>query len=152
MKKYVISMIIVGVIVFTTGCEKTQTLNCTRTETDDDGYKTTETIVVTSKKGKVSKVEQTNIEEMDADMIETTLSFGNTFSSKFNEIEGMNVSYSKESDNSIKTTMSVDFAKLDMDKLKEAFGSALTDESFYSSKDMSLEEFKKENLEGYTCN
>ena len=48
--------------------------------------------------------------------------------------------------------MSVDFSKLYMDKLKEAFGSDLTDESFYSAKDKTVEEFKNENLEGYTCN
>lgn len=152
MKKYVILMCAIGVMLFTTGCEKTSTLNCTKTETDDDGYKTTETIVVTSKNDKVSKVEQTSIQEMDADLVDTTISFGETFSSAFNDIDGMDMTYSKESDNSIKTTMSVDFAKLDMEKLKEAFGSDLTDDSFYSSKDMTLEEFKKENLDGYTCN
>lgn len=152
MKKYVILMCAVGVMLFTTGCEKTNTLNCTKTETDDDGYKTTETIVVTTKKDKVSKIEQTGITEMDADKIETALSFGKSFSSAFNEIEGMSITYSKESDNSIKATTSIDFAKLDMDKLKEAFGDDLTDDEFYSAKDMSLEEFKTKNLEGYTCN
>ena len=139
-------------MLFTTGCEKTNTLNCTKTETDDDGYKTTETIVVTSKNDKVSKVEQTSIQEMEADLVDSTISFGETFSSAFNEIDGMDMKYSKESETSIKLTMSVDFAKLDMDKLKEAFGNDLTDDSFYSSKDMTVEEFKKENLEGYTCN
>lgn len=139
-------------MLFTTGCEKTNTLNCTKTETDDDGYKTTETIVVTSKNDKVSKVEQTSIQEMEANLVDSTISFGETFSSAFNEIDGMDMKYSKESETSIKLTMSVDFAKLDMDKLKEAFGSDLTDDSFYSSKDMTVEEFKKENLEGYTCN
>ena len=84
--------------------------------------------------------------------IPPTISFGETFSSAFNEIDGMDMKYSKESETSIKLTMSVDFAKLDMDKLKEAFGSDLTDESFYSAKDKTVEEFKNENLEGYTCN
>lgn len=152
MKKYVILMCAIGVMLFTTGCEKTKTLNCTKTETDDEGYKTTETIVVTSKNDKVSKVEQTSIQEMEADLVDSTISFGETFSSAFNEIDGMDMKYSKESETSIKLTMNVDFAKLDMDKLKEAFGSDLTDESFYSAKDMTVEEFKKENLEGYTCN
>ncbi len=145
-------MFAIGVMLFTTGCEKTKTLNCTKTETDDEGYKTTETIIVTSKNDKVSKVEQTSIQEMAADLVDSTISFGETFSSAFNEIDGMDMKYSKESETSIKLTMSVDFAKLDMDKLKEAFGSDLTDESFYSAKDKTVEEFKNENLEGYTCN
>lgn len=145
-------MFAIGVMLFTTGCEKTKTLNCTKTETDDEGYKTTETIIVTSKNDKVSKVEQTSIQEMEADLVDSTISFGETFSSAFNEIDGMDMKYSKESETSIKLTMSVDFAKLDMDKLKEAFGSDLTDESFYSAKDKTVEEFKNENLEGYTCN
>ena len=152
MKKYVILMCAIGVMLFTTGCEKTNTLNCTKTETDEEGYKTTETMVVTAINDKVSKVEQTSIQEMEKDLVDSTISFGQTFSSTFNEIDGINMTYSKESETSIKMAISVDFAKLDMDKLKDVFGSDVTDDSFYSSKNISLEEFKNENLEGYTCN
>lgn len=152
MKKNVILMFVIGVMLFTTGCEKTNTLNCTKTETDEEGYKITETMVVTAKNDKISKVEQTSIQEMEKDLVDSTISLGQTFSSTFNEIDGMNMTYSKESETSIKMAISVDFSKLDVNKLKEKFGSDLTDESFYSAKDMTVEEFKNENLEGYTCN
>lgn len=152
MKKNVILMFVIGVMLFTTGCEKTNTLNCTKTETDEEGYKITETMVVTAKNDKISKVEQTSIQEMEKDLVDSTISLGQTFSSTFNEIDGMNMTYSKESETSIKMTISVDFSKLDVNKLKEKFGSDFTDDSFYSSNNKSLEEFKNENLEGYTCN
>ena len=47
--------------------------------------------------------------------------------------------------------MTVDYNELDIDALKETFGDDFDEESFYSSKDITIDEFKEKNLTDYTC-
>lgn len=106
---------------------------------------------ITYKNNKVTKVENINISEMDKDMLEMSYSFGVIFANLFNEIEGMDVKYTKESDTNLKYVMTVDYTKLNIDSLKESLGENFDDDSFYSSTNISLDEFKENNLKDYSC-
>lgn len=158
MKKHLLFFLILTLAI--TSCSKPsnfqnpkeEILTCAKTETDEDGYNTTDTMVIISKNGKVTKATETTISEMDKNMIDITLSFGEEFTKEFNEIVGMDATYSKESDNSIKYVITIDYTKLDVKKLKENFKNDFNENSFYSAKDKTIEEFKKENLSDYVCN
>lgn len=133
-----------------TGCGSEKTLTCTK-ETVIDDLKTTEEIKVSYKQDKILKISQTTIEEMDPDVIDTTIDFGESFASAFNDIDGFTIKYSKENNNAVKYEMTMDYRKMDMAKLKEKFGDDWNDEEFTKAKDMNIEEFKNEQLAGYTC-
>ena len=128
-------------------------ITCTKESKDEDGYKTTETMLITTKSDKVKKVTSSSVMEMDPDYIDFTISFGQAFAETFNKIEGMEMSYVKEGTNSVKMTLSVDYDKLDPTQIKDTLGELYDedDSSLYDSKDLSFEEFKKQSLEGYTC-
>jgi hypothetical protein len=150
MKKIVIVSVLILVLLIT-GCEgKTKTLTCTK-ESVEDNLKTSEEMLVSYKNNKVFKITQTTIEEMDPDLIDTTISFGENFASTLNQVDGFEVNYSKESNNSVKYQITMDYSKMDMNKLKELFGDDWNEEDYIKAKDQDIEEFKKERLEGYSC-
>ena len=150
MKKIVIVSVLILVLLIT-GCEgKTKTLTCTK-ESVEDNLKTSEEMLVSYKNNKVFKITQTTIEEMDPDLIDTTISFGENFASTLNQVDGFEVNYSKENNNSVKYQITMDYSKMDMNKLKELFGDDWNEEDYIKAKDQDIEEFKKERLEGYSC-
>ncbi len=160
MKKSLL-VLLIGVMLLTTGCGSTEkeseslnnsgTLTCTKSETNEDGYNVKDTMVVTYSNKKVTKVEETSIEEMDSDTVDTTVSLGQLFAKKFSEIDGFSVSYEKENDTSVKYSITVDYTTLDITQLKETFGDNFDEDSFYSNTDITIDEFKSNNLDGYTC-
>ncbi|MCI8467005.1 MAG: hypothetical protein HFI08_02285 [Bacilli bacterium] len=150
MKKIAIVSVLILVLLIT-GCEgKIKTLTCTK-ESVEDNLKTSEEMLVSYKNNKVFKITQTTIEEMDPDLIDTTISFGENFASTLNQVDGFEVNYSKESNNSVKYQITMDYSKMDMNKLKELFGDDWNEEDYIKAKDQDIEEFKKERLEGYSC-
>lgn len=165
MKKCVMGIVGLLILLSVTGCgnfgtfnsdkvetkdENSGTLKCTKVETED-GKNIDDTMVVTYKDNKVTKVENTNVTEMDASMVDLTVSFGTAFASKLNELNGFNVNYSKIDDTKVKYVITVNFEELDVEQLKSTFGEDFDEESFYSSKDVSLDNFKENNLSDYTC-
>lgn len=154
MKKYVISIVILLVCMISFGCgkkEEMKQLECFKTETSEEGYKTDTSMLISSKNGKVVKVEANTTSEVDPDTIDLSLSFGNSFATTLNEINGIEVSYEKKKENELMYHMIVDFENLDLESLKSKMGESLEEDSFYFNKDISLEEFQKENLSGFTC-
>lgn len=154
MKKIIKIMAITSLLMFITGCESktsTQTLTCTKTSTDEDGYKTTDTIEVTAKEDKVIKVIDTNVSEVDPNYLDFTFNLSSGLSETINKLDGMNIVYTKEDKNKIKFVMTVDFAKLNTESIKDAFGDLYDENNFYSEKDITLEKFKENNLKDYTC-
>lgn len=128
------------------------TLTCTKTYTED-GNQINDTMVVTYKNNKVTNVENTNITEYtDISMVDMTVSFGQLFATSLNEVDGFNVSYSKESDSKVKYIMNVNYDELNIDSLKEKFGDEFDEDAFFASKNISLDDFKSKNLNDYTCN
>lgn len=161
MRKSIMSLVMIFVIaLLLTGCGNggsilggnSGTKTCTNTTTDEDGYQTTDTMVITYKNNKVTKVEDTNISETDPDYIDFTLNFGQAFADKLSELKGFDVKYSKEGNNQIKMYMNVDFTKIDINNIKETLGEMYSEEeSFYSKSDITIDDFISNNLEGYTC-
>ena len=129
-----------------------KTMTCTKESTDDEGYKVTDTMKVTYNSSKVLKVETTNISETDPTYIDLALSFGQLFAASFNEIDGIDVSYTKEGDNKLKVTTAVEYGKINLEQIKNVLGDLYSEEdSLYGKKDYTIDDFKAENLEGYTC-
>ncbi len=131
--------------------ENTGMITCTKSETDEDNLKTESTMTVNYKKGIVTKVEETSTQEVDEAMIELTLLVGNGLAEKLNAVDGISSSFSKEGSNKIKSVMSVDYEKLNVEDLKTSLGEMFNEDTFYSSKDLTLEDFKAKNLSGYEC-
>lgn len=128
------------------------TKTCTKTSVDEDGYNTTDTMVVTYKKNKVTLVEDTNVSETDPQYIDFSLNIGKAFAEKLSEVNGFTVEYSKENDNKIKMYMKVDFNKIDVNDVKEKLGDLYSeDEAFYSKQDITIDDFISNNLSDYTC-
>lgn len=135
----------------TTNDNKKSVLSCTKTETDEDGYITTDTMNITYQNNTISKIENINISEMDSDVLEASYSLSSVLATSLNEIDGLEVVYTKESNTSLKYTMTVDYDKLDLETLKETLGDLSDDSTFYSSKEVNLDKFKQNYLQGYTC-
>lgn len=130
-----------------------KTMACTKEEIDEDGYKTNETVVITYNKTKVLKVKSTNITETDPEFIDFTLGFTRIFIEKFNEVEGIDAVYKKVDDNKLQLNMEIDYNRIDleqMEKVLSELGDA-DEKSFYSSKDVTIEQFQEDYLEDYNC-
>lgn len=163
MKNKLLIMTMLFSLILITGCgsnssnsggilDSKKTMTCTKETVDEDGYKTTETMEVTYNSSKVLKVKSTNISETDPSFIEFQLNFGNAFAEKFSEIDGIDASYSKVDDNKIKMTMEVEYGKIKPEQIKSVLGDLYSEEdSFYDKSDYTIENFKAENLNGYTC-
>lgn len=131
--------------------ENTGMITCTKSETDEDNLKTDSTMVVNYKKGIVTKIEETSVQEVDESIIDLTLLVGNGLAEKLNAVDGINSSFSKEGNNQIKSVMSVDYEKVDIEELKSSLGESFDENNYYGSKDLTLEDFKVKNLAGYEC-
>lgn len=151
MKKYLIILLTCGMI-FVTGCGNSSgTLTCTKTEISEDGYSTKTTMVVTYVDKIVNKVEQTSIEEMDADFVGTSIYFSQLLAESLNEVDGYNIIFEKESDTSVKIVTTIDYTELDGEKIKETLGSSYKEDALYSLSNITIEDFKETQLDGYTC-
>ena len=115
--------------------ENTGMITCTKSETDEDNLKTESTMTVNYKKGIVTKVEETSTQEVDEAMIELTLLVGNGLAEKLNAVDGISSSFSKEGSNQIKSVMSVDYEKLNVEDLNTSLGEMFYEDNYYSSKD-----------------
>lgn len=160
--KFLLGVMVLLALVTITGCSDKkennsveEKLTCTKSETDEDGYKTDETVVVTYKDNYVTKVDSTFLMETDPEYLEMTIGFMQVFTEAFNQVEGMNYTVSKEGDSKIKQNITIDYEKLDVDKMKELFSdSEDSEDSFFINPDethVTIDEFKENDLEGYTC-
>ena len=163
MKKTFNLLILFAICIMLVGCGENNSkldsnsnsgkLTCTKTETDENGYKMEDTMIIDYKNNKLTKVQETSIQEMDKDTLDMSLSFGQLFADKLNEIDGFNATYSKESDTKLKTVVIVDYTKFDANKVKEVLGSDIdTDGAFYTNNEVDLDTFKETSLKDYTCN
>ncbi len=132
---------------------KNKTLECTKTEVDEDGYNSFETFLITYNSTKVLKAESISVMEADPEYLDMQISFGQAFAEVFNSINGMSIKYEKVNDSSFKLITEVDYNKLDPNQIKQVLGDMFDEEdsSLYSKNDYTIEDFKKDNLEGYDC-
>ena len=163
MKKALCGFVLV-MILFACGCEKQEnqaenskssqdyvTLVCSKTIEEDD-QKETETYEIVSKDNLIKKVTVTSVSEMDSETIDFTISFSELLTKAFNEVDGIDMTFSKEGDNTLKSVMSIDYEKINMEQAEEKLGDLFDAEEFLSEKDLSVDDFKAQNLEGYECN
>lgn len=134
------------------------TLVCTKSEVDEDGFETKTTLTINHKNNKVIKVKQEDLQILDEESVDFVYGFGSIFATAFSTIEGINAVYEKVDNTSIKSIMEIDYTKLDYDSLRKTIEEmnsegGETDQSILSTtKEINIDEFKKEYLEGYTCN
>lgn len=155
-KKMLLSLMTIFAVVGLTGCSTSsnKVMTCTKTETDEDGYKTEETIKVSYGKDKyVTNIDATAIIEADESYTDMMIGFMQAFGEEFNKIGGINYSISKEGNNKVKQVISVDYKNLDVDKLKEIAGEDGDSTIIVNPNEthVTIDEFKKNELEGYTC-
>ncbi len=137
------------ILLLLSGCSKSGTLNCTRQFTNEDGYEVKDTMIVNYENNIVTKVEHTNITATDPDLLDFTISFGETFSDNLNKVNGFNLKYDKYSEHEVRYVMTIDYKDLDVVALKNEFGEDF-DSDLYSL-NMAIKDFKKKNLSDYTC-
>ena len=127
-----------------------KTMTCKKEEVDDDGFKTTSTMKITYDSKQVYKVKSTVESQIDPEYAEFTESVSKALNEKFDSIDGIDASYSSDGSNS-KMKIDVDYKKVNPDQVNEAFGDLYTDQNMYSKTDYTIEQFKIDNLDGYTC-
>ena len=131
----------------------TKSVVCTNEKVDDSGYKTKDEIVLVYDSSKVLNAKATTIIETEPDLVDFTVAFGQEIANSINVVDGVNVSYEKYSDNSIKSVTTIDYEKVDVSKIKSQLGELYDsdDDALYNGRGMTLEEFKSKNLVGYSC-
>ena len=149
--KKLFSIFAIFVVILVSGCSGTKTLKCSKEMTDDEGYKTTETIEVKYNDKKVLAINQSTLSETDPSYVDLSLGFMSMFTEMFEGVDGIKVEVSKVKDNAIKTSINIDYTKLDIEKLKENFGDAEMEDEMYTSKDITIEDLKEEKLKDYNC-
>lgn len=159
MKKIISLFMALGLIVSLSGCGKketkedkdtTKTLTCTKT-TEEDGMKSDNKVVVTYNDEKILTVEETETSVMDKSLLDMSYNFGTKMAEGFNKVDGMEMTYEKVNDTTLKSVIKMDYTKLKAENMKEALGDGFDEEDFNKSIKMNIDEFKKEELEGYTC-
>ena len=166
MKKNIFLFITILLLVISTGCAKkgssgggilsgNKTMTCTKEETDESGYKTNEKMDIVYNSKKVVKVTSTNTTEMDSMVIDFAISAGTEIAKAFDKVDGISVKYTQENTNTIKYVMEIEFDKLKEEQLQQLindlYGGETDAENLFDKKDVTIEEFRKDNLEGYTC-
>lgn len=141
--------LLVGLAVLATGCGEKK-LTCTKTDTKG-GKEVKATIVVKAKDDKISYMKQTAVNEVDSSSLDTSLKAGELISEQFKEIDGMSMEYKKVDDTHLEMTMEIDYAKIKVEQLREKLGDTFDEEDFLKEKDMTLDQFKEENLDGFEC-
>lgn len=172
MKKILMGYFIAMILLFSTGCgnnnstettskndDRTGTLICTKNETDSDDYSINETITIKYEENIVKNVTSSTIMQTDPEYLDMTLSLSSALSEQFNDIDGMNYKISKKDDSHIETLVEVDYDKIDIDKLNELIssfndGQETNSDSFINNiknKNLTLDDYKSQNLNDYIC-
>jgi uncharacterized lipoprotein YehR (DUF1307 family) len=166
MKKILIVISSILLVLLISGCDNEENTNsvttttttylkspltCTRTITNDEGYKTTESYVITFDKY-ITSITFTSIMSVNSMDVDPFIAMYQDLETKYNSIPGITVNFSKDGDNGIKEVMSVDYTKLDTSKMSDILGQYYDANAFYTMKNMTITDFKKNNLTSYTCN
>ncbi len=130
--------------------EVSESLTCTRTGKDKEGYKTTETYLI--KYGKlITNISFTSLMEVNKIDIDPFISMYQDLINRYNSIPGITSTISKSGDSAIKEVISVDYTKLDYSKIKDNLGQYYNSRAFYNLKNVTIDEFKNSNLNNYSC-
>jgi len=152
--KKVLNIIILLICVITlTGCSQigNKTMTCTRTDIDEDGFKSNKVMKVTYNSKRVIKVNATNTVETTKDNIDEQIKFIEEYSKKFNSIGGLSMKVKKVNDTNYKLIMSIDYSRFNPEKINKDLEGLDTDDNIITDKNYTIDDFKKDQLEGYDC-
>lgn len=158
MKKTIIAICMICLCVLLTGCGnnlslESGTLNCSKTETDEDGYTTTYDLIATYKNNKITKIEETSVMETDPELIDFTFNILNAYGETLDKIDGINAKYTKVENNKIKLILTADYSKINKDSIKEALGDSYDEnDAIFSNFDITVDDFKQsQTSDSYIC-
>ena len=149
--KKLFSILAIFVVILAAGCSNTKTLKCNKETTDDDGYKTTETMNIKYNDQRVLSINQTSISEVDPEYIDLSIGFLSMYKQVFDGVDGVKFEINKIKDNTVKMAIDIDYVKLDVEKIKENFGEEEMDDDMFTSKNITIESLKADKLNGYNC-
>lgn len=145
------SILAIFVVILAAGCSNTKTLKCSKETTDDDGYKTTETMNIKYNDQRVLSINQTSISEVNPEYIDLSIGFLSMYKQAFDGVDGVKFEINKIKDNTVKMAIDIDYVKLDVEKIKENFGEEEMDDDMFTSKNITIESLKADKLNGYNC-
>lgn len=163
MKKKVLGIALLMLIVLVTGCggtkgesdnkksvfNKKQTMTCTQSSSDSDGYSTSNTVVVTYDSKKVYKAKSTTVTEIDPEYAEFQTNIFKAVMDEFNVLDGIDASFTQDG-NLATLIVTVEYDKLNEQQINDTLD-GLMDGAMFTKKNYTIEEFKAENLTGYEC-
>lgn len=153
MKKNKIGLgLLIGLVILTGCTNNVKTKVCVE-ETNENGMKSVDTVTLTYNKYSVLKASGLTVTEASKAYADMAYNIIEPSFKKFSEIDGIKMSITRESDTKIKVETSVDFVKVDVEKVKELLGENYDQSkaNFYNAKNISVDQFIKDNLEGYDC-
>lgn len=161
MKKISIYLLLVLSLFIMTGCAKEENggsnattknkiLTCTREEVDENGYTSSEKLEI-EYNSKVVKTTSTLTQEVLAGYADLAISAVESFEDSVNKLKGISVNYTAVDENHYQVVFKVEFDKVDLDELEDAFGQYYDEEAYYNKKEYTIDEFKEEYLDGYEC-
>ena len=151
MKKFLGIFIGILIIVSVSGCSSEKTMKCTKETIDSENYKTTDTFEITYNSKKVLKVKDTTITEAGTEYLDFSLGVMTLFKSAFEGVDGVTINVDKFGDDKIKIETEVLYDEVNVENLKATLGSLVDEDSYYTSTNSTIDEFKAAHLDGYTC-
>ena len=152
MKKFLGIFIGLLMIVLVSGCSiGEKTMKCTKETIDSENYKTVDTLEITYNSKKVLKVKDTTVTDTGVEYADFSLGIMTLFKSAFDGVDGINVEIEKVGEDKIKSEIEVRYDEVNVENMKAKLGSIVDEDSFYTSVNSTIDEFKEAHLEGYTC-
>jgi len=143
MKKQI--TILIMLLLLISGCSKEKTLNCTLEDKEQ-----TQEVIAKYKDDKLTSLSETFIAKIDKDYIDTVFDSDKEYEKIFKNIDGIDLKVTKDK-TTVKTTMNIDFTKVNAKKIKEQIGENFDASEIIKLKNTDIKTFKKKYLKGYTC-
>ena len=150
MKKFLGIFIGLLFVILVSGCSNEKTITCTKETVDSQNYKTVDTMEVTYNSKKVLKIKDTVITDA-GEYVDFSLGVMKLFASAFDDVNGVTVNVEKVDEDKIKSETTVIYDEINIDNLKEKLGGLVDEDSYYTSSNVTINEFKEAHLDGYTC-
>ncbi len=134
----------------------TKVLKCTKSEKDDDNYKSDKTLTITYKNNELKTYEEKIKTETNPDNIEFMIDVSKGFGELFSKISGVETKVTKISNNSFESYTKITYDKLDMEQLSKVFADDSNNEiagnDMFKKTGVEMDEYKKQlEQEGYSC-
>lgn len=145
MKKWIFGSVLLLLVGMLTGCQKTEKLNCTKTETSSENLALRESLNLTFKGNEVTKMEIYSEIEVSGSYLNYIEDLATSLKQQYKDLEGKKgIDFStNQVDNVLSVTITANLKKMNKDAKEEL--------SIGSVK-QSLKEVKAElEAEGYTC-